>query len=1442
MNSLVECINAVGRSFVAWSAAMLVQSSVLICILFVVDLLIRRRVRAVVRYGIWMLVLVKLVLPPSLSSPFGLGAFLPAARQITPSFSPAMPAPQQEPVSSPPVLADPSVSADSAPAAHRPARPPDAGDLSLGARPSWQGLALAIWSVVVMALVLLLAQRAMFVRGLVRQAQDADPSTRSLLAEACKKMGLKARPRIRFSPNAVSPAVCGLWRPVILVPQDLVRHLQPDQAQSVLLHELAHVRRGDLWVNLVQTLLQITYFYNPLLWLANWRIRSVREQAVDEAVLVAMRDRAAEYPETLVGVARMTLARPALGLRLIGVVESKGALRSRIRHMLGRPFPKTARLGLCGLAVLTLMGVAFLPMAASQERREGSGPLAWQRTDRYVQPDPNGFFPDDPEGGTRLDALFDAPDRNRRSDEEVLVTHFAGEVDFERWKAQRELERKRIQFGGQMPQLREQLLTGDSQARRKAFNRIAGNGLTGLTDDTFLEAMEACAKDPDPKVRKEAARVVGGRWVWNAQEQSPRAIALMRALAADEDRDVRYNAVYFGLSTIRQKDQAVIGQLVDMALKDHEPNLYGRIVWGLTGPMKADPQLFTKVLAEHLDPARSDPHRAASIYLLYREVLGEDPPRQWPLAMVREHYPEDMFALPFSANDSFKPKDADALWNAFTQRLPAGMMVTRLPDGGHDGSGNCYVGVRGREKVEVVYNLIQAAPGLRVYEAHPLLSALHLWHEELYALAAGTGGQPALQREPPGIGSEVLQGRVLDWQDRPVAGAAVVICDGSSGVPLNKETFRPISEGFPQGDPMAVAFAVTDQGGRFQAGVPAGSYRLVAQSWGGAAAIKGPLEENGEEIRLHGVAQDVRPGLDVEIRPLGTGVLVLDQDMPNDDTLLVVSTSPTRADPVLGFAGWGGAFMQGMIGGNRMPGGRTTVSGLPEGTVYLAMFAPDNAPAWAAGQARIESGKRTVLQAIPFVGSWSNARHDPPEELRPLVDRVKALSDEQKREVLAGIETRMIPGGLKAGPTGLWQISGPNLQSEISLPDGGAAQVRDVLAAFQYLQLQRAVELRQQGRDRPRTSVQPTVQLSTPEPSGSNPVQALVDAAQSGATVVIPKGTYAKPLRVAKPLTLRGESPDGCILEVTANEPALSVDCKGQGHVTVEDLTIRWQLATSDKGTERPFALHVKDTEAVLRGCRFVPLGNPQRSPVAVRIDGFSKATIAECRTEGFEYAICFGEGTQGEVLDCRISDCGHQGVINYTGSTLRVQRSIITGSKFHAVRCTGGTLHVRDNIIAHNQNSGVYLGNKDSTGTIQNNLFVGNGTAVAGFYQSEYQVTHNVILDSTYAGVGTWDTCRLTVRDNIFQGNAKALVVYAKGSKDTNTFGRNTFWKNTADVENCRRTADSVLADPLFQAPGTGDYALGPGPVMEADQGLADPKIIRTSWGKWKGQEIKGP
>jgi len=69
---MIHSLNDLGANFAGFALAMLVQSSLVIVALFLLDLLLRRKVRAVVRYPLWLLLLVKLVLPPSFAAPTGL--------------------------------------------------------------------------------------------------------------------------------------------------------------------------------------------------------------------------------------------------------------------------------------------------------------------------------------------------------------------------------------------------------------------------------------------------------------------------------------------------------------------------------------------------------------------------------------------------------------------------------------------------------------------------------------------------------------------------------------------------------------------------------------------------------------------------------------------------------------------------------------------------------------------------------------------------------------------------------------------------------------------------------------------------------------------------------------------------------------------------------------------------------------------------------------------------------------------------------------------------------------------------------------------------------------------------------------------------------------------------------------------------------------------------
>jgi len=262
-------------------------------------------------------------------------------------------------------------------------------------------------------------------------------------------------------------------------------------------------------------------------------------------------------------------------------------------------------------------------------------------------------------------------------------------------------------------------------------------------------------------------------------------------------------------------------------------------------------------------------------------------------------------------------------------------------------------------------------------------------------------------------------------------------------------------------------------------------------------------------------------------------------------------------------------------------------------------------------------------------------------------------------------------------------------------------------------------------------------------------------------------------------------------------------------------VTIKWQLATSDRA-EYPFALAVNDTKAVVENCRFLSPDNTKRSPVAINSSGFSELTVDTCRFEGFEFTVCFGQGTKGTIRNSLVMDSGHQGISLYSGATAEIVGNVVTGSKYHAVRSTGGTLNMTGNLIINNANRGIYLGNKSARGSITNNVIIGNGTGISGFAQSKVKIENNIIADSSYAGIGMRDSCSLSIRDNIFKGNERGWIMFKELGRNGNATYRNTFWRNKVDTENLDKTADSIVADPAFVDPDNGDFSLKSGPALE--------------------------
>ncbi|MHC4647496.1 MAG: M56 family metallopeptidase [Planctomycetota bacterium] len=370
--SSINMLNGLGSHFCHWAPAMLIQSSILIALLLAADLLLRKRLRATVRYCIWMLVFVKLVLPPTFHLPTGIGQWL--GRHLPPDPT-VMRMSHSAPIDSavdPIIVTPPADSVEfAAPVVSR--APETLTQNASAPAPetprlpglTWQGLLLLAWLAGVLLLVAFVIKRVLMIRGYVIRSRPAKGLVIQLLNECRAQLRIHRTVELRITPKDTSPAAYGLLRPRILLSASALSRLSGDRLRTILIHELAHIKRGDLWVNLAQSMLQVIYFYNPLLWLANTVVRRVREQAVDEMVLVSLGNEPEDYSSTLVDIAELAFPRPSLGLQLIGVVESRKALAQRVKHIMTRPVPRTAKLGVIGLAALVLIAAVLLPMAGA---------------------------------------------------------------------------------------------------------------------------------------------------------------------------------------------------------------------------------------------------------------------------------------------------------------------------------------------------------------------------------------------------------------------------------------------------------------------------------------------------------------------------------------------------------------------------------------------------------------------------------------------------------------------------------------------------------------------------------------------------------------------------------------------------------------------------------------------------------------------------------------------------------------------------------------------------------------------------------------------------------------------------------------------------------------------------------------------------------------------
>lgn len=348
-------------SWLSEAAVMIcVQTAVLAAMVWVIAKL-AKNAPARFRYALWLIVLLKFLIPPSIS---------------VPAFWESAPAAQVE--IAPTAVDTTALSIVTDPATAEP------GMLPRVIMPSAESAVQFVWAMGAAIMLLLLCVRYIRQRNIILRSAEADDGLRDILDEAAAALKIRRVPELRLSDEVPSPALAGLLRPAILLPSQITG-CSPDELKAMFMHELAHVRRRDMAVNWLYQVVRIVFFFHPAVWLVGKEIAVERELACDELIAEESAMRSTEYAAGYVAALKIAGKRPAAPV-FLGMAEPFRIKKMRLEMMLRNELPKFSVGWVIALALIIALGLPTLATANREDIKPAENPAESSQDETEVVP------------------------------------------------------------------------------------------------------------------------------------------------------------------------------------------------------------------------------------------------------------------------------------------------------------------------------------------------------------------------------------------------------------------------------------------------------------------------------------------------------------------------------------------------------------------------------------------------------------------------------------------------------------------------------------------------------------------------------------------------------------------------------------------------------------------------------------------------------------------------------------------------------------------------------------------------------------------------------------------------------------------------------------------------------------------------------------------------
>ena len=394
----MEALGVNPAAFLQWVLKATLQGSLLVCLIMLIKGILRDRLPARWHYCLWLILVIRLALPWAPQSRVSIYSLIPgllSSHRVTSSVPVARSGKadgghdgsiRKSSTDRTPPVGQMQTSQQGQHGAVKPTVMRPSGKTSVTSNgESWQAtgedhrlmLLIArilawVWLAgsVVLAGYILVRALGLW-RAVASERPVTDQEILDLLEDCKMQMRVRTLVGVVVTDKVQTPALYGFLRPRILLPQGLIETLGLDDLHYVFLHELAHLKRRDIYLAWLVCLLQVLHWFNPLIWFAFRRMRADQEVAADAlALATAGTEESRRYGQTILSLLER-FSRPQYLPSLAGILENPSHIERRI-HMIAK-FKQTPRRPLLAAVLLAVLGLIGLTDAQNKPVRQPEG-------------------------------------------------------------------------------------------------------------------------------------------------------------------------------------------------------------------------------------------------------------------------------------------------------------------------------------------------------------------------------------------------------------------------------------------------------------------------------------------------------------------------------------------------------------------------------------------------------------------------------------------------------------------------------------------------------------------------------------------------------------------------------------------------------------------------------------------------------------------------------------------------------------------------------------------------------------------------------------------------------------------------------------------------------------------------------------------------------------